>query len=98
MYGKSRPSAIAKAIGLTPATLTYLSRKLIAKKLVMREETSQDQRVKYLVISNEGRTILDKASEDGKLLRKQLIEKLTEDEFHAFLLIYRKLAAMLQAT
>ncbi len=32
VHGKSRPSDIAKILGLTPPTLTYLSEKLVQKK------------------------------------------------------------------
>ncbi len=93
--GKNRPSDLAKALGLTPSTITYLSRKLIKNKLVKTSADTSDQRIKYLEITDDGVVLLTKAIEDGKKLHKKLFEQLTEDEFHHLLTIYQKLAGLI---
>ncbi|MBG9536350.1 MarR family winged helix-turn-helix transcriptional regulator [Bacillus thuringiensis] len=89
--GKSRPSDIAKALGLTPATLTHLSEKLVQKKLVTRLVDDNDRRIIYLAITNKGIGMIQKAHEEGKTIRKDLFEKLTDEELQQLLSIYNKL-------
>ncbi|KAB7707219.1 MarR family transcriptional regulator [Bacillus aerolatus] len=90
-YGKSRPSDIAKALGLTPPSLTHLSEKLITKKLAVRLADENDRRILYLDITDPGREMLVKAQTEGQNLRKQLFEKLTAEERQQLLAIYEKL-------
>lgn len=89
--GRSRPSDIAKALGLTPPTLTHLSEKLIKKGLVIRERNEADRRALYLNITDEGREMLSSAQEKGLQLRLQLFEKLDKAELNQLKLIYSKL-------
>lgn len=90
-YGKSRPSDIAKVLGLTPPTVTHLTEKLVKRKLVTRSTDESDRRIIYLEITNAGEMILEEANESGQVLRKKLFEKLTEEERQQMLQIYRKL-------
>ncbi|MFZ7944102.1 MULTISPECIES: MarR family winged helix-turn-helix transcriptional regulator [Bacillaceae] len=90
-HGKSRPSDIAKALGLAPPSITHLSEKLIQKELAVRVTDEGDKRILYLEIRDEGLRILTKAQEEGKMLRKQLFEKLTAEEQQQLLGIYSKL-------
>lgn len=92
-YGKSRPSDIAKALGLTPPTLTHLSEKIVKKKLAVRLTDESDRRIVYLGITDNGRDMFNKAEEEGKKLRKGLFEKLTEEERQQLLKIYVKLSS-----
>lgn len=89
--GRSRPSDIAKGLGLTPPTLTHLSEKLIKKGLVVRERNEVDRRALYLKITDDGCDILSSAQEKGLQLRMQLFEKLDIEELHQLLNIYSKL-------
>ncbi|MNB97916.1 transcriptional repressor MprA [compost metagenome] len=93
--GKSRPSDIAKALGLTPPTLTHLSEKLVKKEFAVRLVDEEDRRIIYLEITKEGLNILNKAQEKGKDLRTKLFEKLTEDERQSLLATYDKLNQLL---
>lgn len=93
--GKSRPSDIAKALGLTPPTLTHLSEKLVKKEFAVRLVDEEDRRIIYLEITKEGLNILNKAQEKGKYLRTKLFEKLTEDERQSLLATYDKLNQLL---
>ncbi|OKL36893.1 MarR family winged helix-turn-helix transcriptional regulator [Domibacillus mangrovi] len=89
--GKSRPSDIARALGLTPPTLTHLSEKLVQKKLATRLVDDNDRRIIYLTITDKGLDLIKKAQEEGKTLRKNLFEKLTDEERQQLLSIYGKL-------
>ncbi|QQZ10213.1 MarR family winged helix-turn-helix transcriptional regulator [Heyndrickxia vini] len=89
--GKSRPSDIAKNLGLTPPSLTHLSEKLIKKGLSIRLRDDEDRRILYLDITDEGLKILEKAQEIGIQLRTQLFNKLTEEELTQLFRIYEKL-------
>lgn len=89
--GKSRPSDMAKALGLTPPTITHLTEKLVKKQLVTRSTDENDRRIIYLEITNAGEMILQEANESGQILRRNLFEKLTEEERQQMLHIYRKL-------
>lgn len=91
LHGKSRPSDIAKALGIAPPSITHLSEKLIQKELAVRVTDEIDKRILYLEIRDKGLNILTKAQEEGKILRKQLFEKLTAEQQQQLLNIYTKL-------
>ena len=90
-HGKSRPSDIAKTLGFTPPTLTHLSEKLVKKKLIARLADESDRRIIYLAVTDEGKKVLEQANEEGQVLRKQLFEKLTNEEKIQLASIYQKL-------
>ncbi|GHH99843.1 MarR family winged helix-turn-helix transcriptional regulator [Neobacillus kokaensis] len=90
-HGKSRPSDIAKALGLAPPSITHLTEKLIKRELAVRVSDENDKRVLYLEIRDKGRDLLKKAQEEGKKLRTQLLERLTEEEQQQLIRIYTKL-------
>ncbi|RID82714.1 MarR family transcriptional regulator [Peribacillus asahii] len=90
-HGKSRPSDIAKALGLTPPSLTHLSEKLVQKELAIRVVDQEDRRIIYLSITNKGVEMVHTAHEKGKALRTNLFEALSEEERQQLLTIYEKL-------
>ncbi|WP_252504466.1 MarR family winged helix-turn-helix transcriptional regulator [Sporosarcina sp. Marseille-Q4943] len=89
--GKSRPSDLAKALGLTPPTVTHLTEKLVKKKLAVRSTDEEDRRIVYLTITEAGKEILQRANLEGQALRRNLFEKLTPEEQQQMLRIYQKL-------
>jgi len=89
--GNSRPSDIAKNLGLTPATVTHLSEKLVRKQLAVRITDEIDRRVIYLGITEKGIETLHRADEYGVELRRKLFEKLTKEERDQLLKIFEKL-------
>lgn len=89
--GKSRPSDIAKVLGLTPPTLTHLAEKLVRKNLAIRVTDESDRRIIYLEITDEGEEMVRRAHLDGAKLRKNMFERLTEEEREQLLQIYGKL-------
>lgn len=91
--GRSRPSDIARALGLTPPTLTHLSEKLVRKKLAIRIIDEFDRRIIYLGITDKGVEMVNRANQEGQALRRNLFEKLTDEERQQLLKIYEKLNA-----
>lgn len=89
--GKSRPSDIARTLGLTPPTLTHLSEKLVQKELAIRLEDKSDRRIVFLGITDKGKEVVKRANIEGQILRKNLFEKLTDEERQQLLKIYKKL-------
>ncbi|MFS0841051.1 MarR family winged helix-turn-helix transcriptional regulator [Paenibacillus sp. 1P03SA] len=91
--GKSRPSDIARILGLTPPTLSYLSEKLVAKKLAVRTVDESDRRIIYLGITDKGAEVLKRATLEGERLRRNLFQKLSEQERAELANLYKKLNA-----
>lgn len=89
--GKSRPSDMAKALGLTPPSVTNLTEKLVKRQLITRSIDENDRRIIYLEITYDGEMILKEANEAGQILRKKIFEKLTDEERQQMLHIYQKL-------
>ncbi|MGM0751885.1 MAG: MarR family winged helix-turn-helix transcriptional regulator [Bacillota bacterium] len=89
--GKSRPSDIAKNLGITPPSLTHLAEKLVTKQLVVRLVDENDRRISYLEITDMGIDMIHRASQEGQTLRKNLFENLTKEERKYLLSIYEKL-------
>jgi len=92
-YGKSRPSDIAKVLGLTPPTLSYLSDKLVRRKLAIRTADESDRRIIFLDITDNGAVLLNRAIAEGQRLRRSLFEKLTEQERELLAGLYKKLSS-----
>lgn len=90
-HGKSRPSDIAKVLGLTPPTLTHLAEKLVRKELAVRLTDESDRRIIYLGITDKGEEMVRRANQEGVSLRKKLFEKLSDEEREQLLSIYEKL-------
>lgn len=89
--GKSRPSDMAKALGLTPPSVTNLTEKLVKRQLITRSIDENDRRIIYLEITYAGEIILKEANEAGQILRKKIFERLTDEERQQMLHIYQKL-------
>jgi len=89
--GKSKPSDIAKILGLTPPTLSYLSDKLVRKKLAVRTADESDRRIIFLEITDAGVELLGRATAEGQKLRRNLFEKLDEQERELLAKLYKKL-------
>ena len=90
-HGKSRPSDIAKLMGFTPPTLSYLSEKLVKKNFAVRTVDGSDRRIVFLEITDAGAEVLRKATMEGQQLRREVFKKLTEDDREHLARIYKKL-------
>lgn len=94
-YGNSRPSDLAKVLGLTPPTLSYLSEKLVDKKLAVRKVDESDRRISYLAITDKGVQVLNRAILVGQQQSADLFQKLTEEERMQLANLYKKLNRVL---
>lgn len=90
-HGESRPSHIAKALGLTPPTVTNITNKLVKQQLATRLYDENDRRTILIDITDKGTEILQRANEKGQNLRKEMFLKLTEEERKQMLHIFQKL-------
>lgn len=90
--GPTKPSELAKTLGLTPPTLTHLSEKLVQGKYAKRTTSEKDRRVIYLKITKRGEEMVKEANKKGQRLRKQLFHVLTPEERKQLLKIYQKLS------
>ena len=95
-HGECRPSDLASILGFTPASLTHLSNKLLKKSLISKRQDESDKRVSFWEITKDGETLLDKAQEEGQIVRKEIFSHLTESEQQSLLEIYIKLDKSLQ--
>lgn len=91
VHGKSRPSHIAKALGLSPPTVTHLTEKLVKRNLAVRLLDESDRRIILIDITEEGIDTLQRANEQGQNLRKEMFLKLTPEERDQMLHIFQKL-------
>ncbi len=91
VHGKSRPSHIAKALGLSPPTVTHLTEKLVKRNLAVRLLDESDRRIILIDITEEGIDTLQRANEQGQNLRKEMFLKLTPEERGQMLHIFQKL-------
>lgn len=89
--GRSRPSEIAKELGLTAPTVTHLTNKLVSRELVTRLADEEDRRIVLLALTNKGKDVLFRANKHGHTLRKEMFTKLSEEERQQLLTIFKKL-------
>ncbi|MFT9846688.1 MarR family winged helix-turn-helix transcriptional regulator [Aneurinibacillus sp. REN35] len=92
-HGRLKQSELANKLGLTPGAITNIADKLIKKSYVVREFNTDDRRVVYLVITDEGRKILDKAIEASNEIQLEIFQAISKSEQKQLLQIYQKLIA-----
>jgi len=68
-------SAIGSQLGVSNAASSQLIDRLVLQDLVKREEDPSDRRVKHLVITSKGKTLV----EQGIIARRQWMEELTTE-------------------
>ncbi len=91
-------SALAKLVHLSPSTVVGILDRLEAKKLIIRERSTQDRRVVLVFMSDEGRRFVDTAP---SLLQNRLAEglvQLPESEQIAIAQSLEKIVDLLEVT
>lgn len=73
-------SQIASRLDITPSFSSNLVRQLAEKGLVMRRRAEHDQRVTYVVITPEGRQLMDDIDENVKFHVDYFVSQLTPEE------------------
>lgn len=81
-------SEIATQFSITLPTATSLLDKLVSMKLVKREQSKQDRRVVYIVVTEKGDELLGQALAQKKEKMTHILSYLTKEEkrqFHGIL-------------
>lgn len=89
-------TSIAAAIRLSLSSVTGLIDRLVEKKLVRRDRSSEDRRVVQVALTDEGRE-LHSASMQGRLgLARDLLKTLDASEQEALLSLFGKISQRLK--
>lgn len=79
-YGKLPQKEIARRLGVKPPSMTVLLRKLEKKKLVIRRQDEQDQRVYWISLTEEGRRYINTVKETMRKLDAAMFEGILPEE------------------
>lgn len=81
---------LARALGITLATVTGIVDRLVAQHLVSRYEDPHDRRVRRLVLTGEGHRVIDGVVSAQEAAMRRLLARLNADELlQAETLLYR---------
>jgi len=95
ILGDSGPSimrSLAEQLFLAVNSVTTLVDNLERKSLVRRERDSNDRRLVWVHLTEQGRSVYKQNVEERLRLCRALLEALTEDEQEIFLVLNRKIA------
>lgn len=84
-------STLAKLLHITPAAVTGISNHLFKGNYITRSRDTNDRRVLFLDITEEGKNILSEAAEISTYFRERMYELLSEDEVKNLQNITKKL-------
>jgi DNA-binding MarR family transcriptional regulator len=76
---------LAEQLGLTPPSVTALTRRLVASGMVQRQAHADDSRVALLSITDAGRALMSDIYHDQLAGMERLLEGLAPDEQQLFL-------------
>jgi len=86
---------LAKRLGMTPPSVTVLTRQLQQKGLIGRERDRDDRRVVLLSLTEEGRKLLDEMLKERLQVMERLLQGLSPEEQQLLLdLLARAVEAM----
>ncbi len=86
---------LAKRLGMTPPSVTVLTRRLQQKGLIGRARDRDDRRVVLLSLTEEGRKLLDEMLEERLQVMERLLQGLSPEEQQLLLdLLARAVEAM----
>ncbi|MBC8161940.1 MAG: MarR family transcriptional regulator [Roseiflexaceae bacterium] len=90
---------LADALGLTPPSVTALTRRLVQNNMVQREADASDSRVVLLSLTDEGRALLRDVYQQHLADMERLLHGLTSEEQEQFLgLMERAVSALREST
>jgi DNA-binding MarR family transcriptional regulator len=87
---------IAERVGLAISSVTPIVDKLVEKKLVHRERSTEDRRIVTAELSDRGAKIYQLEVDSYTRLSTLILQALTESEQEKFLGYFRKVASSLQ--
>ncbi len=77
--GRSRPSAVARILGVHPSDVTRMVQRLAAKGLIRRSRTAEDQRAVHLALSEKGEALLARIEVTVERADRMVLEGLGPD-------------------
>lgn len=89
--GEQSLQKIGKKILLTSGSITYVINKLEKKGLVRREQSVEDRRITYAIITGTGRELMDSVFPEHWEKIRNIMSALTEEEREAATLLLKKL-------
>ena len=90
-------SGLADAICLSLSSATGLIDRLVGKKLVKRDRSSEDRRVVQVELTEQGKALNEEAMEGPVQFSRGLLKGLNSEEQDALLGLFRKIADRIQA-
>lgn len=90
--GSVKPSALARIIGVTKATVSGLLHRLERDALISRSVAAEDRRSNEVELTAEGRAFLERVMPEHYLRISKLMGRLTKEEQETLMKLARKLA------
>lgn len=87
---------LAEKFDINTATVTRSLNKLEKKGLIKREEDSKDKRQKNVVLTDEGKNVLDRIGEKHTLFKKEIVKDFSSEEYSELLDLLNKLLKELE--
>lgn len=89
--GRLNMKEIGVLLGKDKSTITALINKLIKLDYVMKEKSTTDKRVTYIVLTKKAKEIEDKFNEISKSVNQTAYKDFTDEEKEIFLRLLKKL-------
>ena len=89
-------SGLADAICLSLSSATGLIDRLVGKKLVKRDRSSEDRRVVQVELTEQGKALNEEAMQGPLEFSRDLLKGLNAEEQDALLVLFRKISDRIQ--
>lgn len=99
LYNKDHVSQeyLADILGLSEGTVTKSIRSLSHKHLVKRERNTEDKRKKIVILTEEGRSLVDEFHEVIGDFNSELLKDFTREELYILRILLKKMALVLDS-
>ncbi|MFP4328568.1 MAG: MarR family winged helix-turn-helix transcriptional regulator [Paracoccaceae bacterium] len=97
-HGSVTPKQISAQMGVSQATISTLIDRLVAKAMVRRERSETDRRQTNIVLTEEGRDVIERAPDPLQQQYVQAFEALDDWEQAMIVAALERVAAMLNAS
>lgn len=91
--GPQSVAALAEAVAVTPSTASRLCERLVRKGLIGRRTDARDRRAVQLVVTEQGRALVDAVTERRRAEIARLLEAIPEATQESLVVALRDLAA-----
>jgi MarR family transcriptional regulator, transcriptional regulator for hemolysin len=90
-------SDLADRLGVEGATMVTMIDRLVKSGLVVRQPSTQDRRVKHVILTPAGIRLFDKVKTEAAALRKELLADFDAKKLEAATVLLEKLQGMFEA-